>query len=414
VAETLSARRPFILIWRALILVGCGGLAWFAFASAVAHIVRGSNPEAALQFAPGDPVALSGKAEAALGEAAPAALVSPQTKALVLASLRAQAVNPRALRQLGFVADVKGDIPSAQTLITLSEKSSRREFGAQLWLIENGIRRDDMRATLVHYDTALRSGYDSGAILYPILTSALDDREVQAGFARYIKNPPPWLGLFLTYAISQGVNPASIATTIMGAGQLPEGAVYRDFERQLLAQLAAKKLYAEARQYYLSLADIDRNLPISIGFGKTATNPQFAPISWEVQNTPGVGAAFEGGDDGKAQRLNLFAGSGEQGIVLRKLLFLPAGRYAISQDIKLQKLESGATAAWEVRCLGFDGETALWRGDFIPRLGSQTLPVFDISAGCNAQAITLIIAGGSSQNGSEVVLANAALRQIAR
>jgi hypothetical protein len=411
----MSPPKPLLIMaWRVSVLIGCGLLAWLAFANAVAHIVRGSNPEAALKFVPNDAIALSGQAEGALAATSSSALVSKDTKNLVLASLRSQALNARALRQLGFIADANNQTASAQRLIKLSERASRREFGAQLWLIENGVRSDNIQATLVHYDTALRSGYDSGGILFPILTAALDDREVQRAFARYIKNPAPWLGLFLSNAIGQGQNPTAIATAISSAGGLPDGDVFRDFERQLIAQLVAKERYAEARQYYLSLAGVDPNVPVSMGFGKMVTSPRFAPISWEVQNTPGVGAAFEGGENGDGQRLSIFAGSGERGAVLRKLLFLAAGRYTITQEIKLQRLGRDATATWEMKCLRFGEQRVIWRGDFKRRVGRQSLSLLEIPPNCNTQSIELIIAGGSNQNGSEVILAHAALRPIER
>jgi hypothetical protein len=414
VSGGLPRRSPVEWVWRVLVVVSALLLAWFAFASAVAHVVRDSNPPAALQFVADDPVALSGRAEAVFAARSASALVSADTKQLVLQSLRAQALNPRALRQLGFIADASSQSAPAKQLIRLSERTSRREFGAQLWLIEDGIRSDNMRATLAHYDTALRSGSQNGTILYPILIAALDDVEVQSAFIRYIKSPPPWLGTFLYQAINQGENPAAIAATIMQAGRLPEGADYRDFERQLIGQLAAKARYQEMRQYYLSLANIDAKLPTAIGLSKSATNSRFAPISWEVQNNAGVGAAFVGSENGGKQSLNIFASSGERGSVLRKLLFLPAGRYTITQDIKLGRLNSGALATWEVKCLGGDGEALIWRGDLAPNAGRQTLPPFDISADCPVQSIVLIVSGGSNQEGSEMVLTDLSLNNIAR
>lgn len=401
------------LAWRTLVAVGGTVLAGLSFASAVAHIVRDSNPEAALQFSQHDAIALSGKAEAALASVKPAVLTAPATRQLVLASLRAQALNPRALRQLGFVADARRDTGAAERLIRLAERTSRREFGAQLWLIENGVRSDNMPGTLAHYDTALRSGYDSGSILYPVLTAALDDEEVQRAFGRYIKNPPPWLGIFLTYAIGQGPNPAALARTIIGAGGLPDDSSYRDFERQLLAQLTAKKQFGDARDYYLSLEGADKMLPLQIGFGKAATDAQFAPISWQLQSTPGVGGTLAGDGQGQAQQLSLYAGSGERGTVVRKLLYLPVGRYAISQQTRAQQLSDGASGTWEVKCLSVGDDRLIWRGDFPLSTGARTLPPFVIPSDCSTQSIELIVAGGTSQSGSEAILERVSLSRPA-
>jgi hypothetical protein len=412
VVGIVPSKRSILTVWRVLVVVSCVLLAWLSFASAVVHIVRESNPTAALKLVANDPVALSGRAESALASATSSALVSGDVKNLVLESLRFQAINPRALRQLGFIADANGQSASAKRLIQLSERTSRREFGAQLWLIENGIQSDNIRATLVHYDIALRSGYDNGAILYPILASALDDREVQIAFARYINPASPWLGPFLSYAITQGQNPIALAATIMRGGGLPDGEGYRDFERQLLAQMAAKARYQDAREYYLSLANADPKVLVSIGFDAAVISDKFVPISWEVQNSPGVAAAFDGVKNNGRQRLNISAGSGEQGIVLRKLLFVAAGRYNITQNVKSKTLTGGAVATWEVKCLGTGTERVVWRADFGSSVGRQILPPFDIPSDCTTQSVALIISGGSNQEGSEVVLTDVELRSI--
>lgn len=402
------------LLWRILVVAGAAALAAFSFASAVTHIVRDSNAEAALQFSPRDAMALSVAAESVLASSKAVALVSDRTRALITTSLERQAINPRALRQLGFVFDAGGDSNKARRLIRLAERVSRREFGAQLWLIEDGVRANDMRSTLRHYDTALRSAYDNGGILYPILTAALDDGEVQAALAPYIRNPPPWLGIFLNQAIGQGQNPSALAQTIMRAGRLPEGQVYRDFERQLLAQLAAKGRPQDALAYYLSLDGVNKRLPFDVSLSRDATDTRFAPISWQIQSAPGVGIAFDAGGTGNDQRANLFAGSGERGVIMSKLLFLAPGRYAISQTLTSARLGEGAVASWEINCLRGGVTSLLWRSDFPDKIGRATLSPIAVPSDCPVQTIALLMAGGARQDGGDAMLANVELRPLTR
>lgn len=403
---------PQRIVWRCLVVGLTAVLASFSFAHAVTHIVRDSNAEAALQFSPRDAVALSVAAEAALATAKSSALVSPETRALILSSLSVQAINPRALRQLGFVADAAGDIGKARQLITLAERTSRREFGTQLWLIEDGIRSNDMRATLRHYDTALRVGYDNGSILYPILINALDDSEIQAAFVPYIRQAPPWLGIFLSQAISQAQNPAALAQTIMRAGTLPAGDSYRDFERQLLGQLAAKQQYDAAVRFYRSLDGVDRSVPTSMRLGGDATDARFAPISWQLQNAPGVGGSFDGEATADAQRLSIYAGSGERGIIMSKLLFLAPGRYVVSQQLSDISMRDGASIDWEVNCLRQSGQDRIWRATLPVRPGRFVLPPVTVSSDCPVQSVVLLMAGGSRQEGGQAVLSRIDLRPL--
>lgn len=400
------------ILWRILIVAGTAALAAFSFASAVTHIVRDSNAEAALQFSPRDAVALSVAAESRLAAAKSAALVSAETRALIETSLTQQAVNARALRQLGFVFDVAGKTDKARQLIQLAERVSRREFGAQLWLIEDGIRANDMRSTLRHYDTALRSGYDNGSILYPILTAALDDVEVQAALTPYIRNPPPWFDIFLNLAITQGQNPAALAQTILRAGGLPDGDEFREFERQLLGQLAAKQQYDQAVRFYRSLERVDPRLPTSMQLGGNATDQRFAPISWQLQIAPGVGGSFDGVPTAAAQRLAIYAGSGERGTVMNKLLFLSPGRYVVSQELSDVSLNGGASLDWEVRCLRQAGPEMLWRGTIPPKAGRFALPPFTVGNDCAAQTVHLVMSGGSLQEGAQAVMSKIDLRPL--
>ena len=177
-----------------------GYIAWLSFIHAVANITWQQNPDMALRFVPDHPLALSRKADELFAEKQDPATLA-KVEAMAKQSLRGGALNPVAIRLLGYVADVRGDQKKARELMLLSQKVSRRDFGTQLWLIEDAVARGDKKQALYHYDIALRTTPSSFPILLPTLVGALDDPEVRSGLAPYVKAAPGWLPSFLGEAI---------------------------------------------------------------------------------------------------------------------------------------------------------------------------------------------------------------------
>jgi hypothetical protein len=153
-------------------IVGVTG-AWLALALAISGATRIKAPAAALSFVPNESVALASRADQiffANPKAPPL-----EVERLAQAALLHQAINPKALRLLGYVAETKGDSVIAEKYVRMAAKLSRREPGAQLWLIEAAARTGNIPQTLVHYDIALRTKPDTQTILYPRLLSAIED-----------------------------------------------------------------------------------------------------------------------------------------------------------------------------------------------------------------------------------------------
>ncbi len=141
-----------------------------------------------------------------------------KVEAMAKQSLRGGALNPVAIRLLGYVADARGDQKKAREFMLLSQKVSRRDFGTQLWLIEDAVKRNDKKQALYHYDIAMRTTPSSFPLLFPTLTGALDDPEVRAGLAPYVKAAPEWLLSFLPHAIGTSENPSYLVDVLLKAG----------------------------------------------------------------------------------------------------------------------------------------------------------------------------------------------------
>ena len=134
------------------------------------------SPEVALRIAPFNAAALAISADRLIatdpiGKASAGAQLAER-------SLRTQALGASAVRILGYGAEVDRHPARAEALIKLSQRVSRRDLGAQLWLIERAVGTGDVPEALRHYDIALRTTDKTAQLLYPILTSALDEQAV--------------------------------------------------------------------------------------------------------------------------------------------------------------------------------------------------------------------------------------------
>ncbi len=397
----LQAKPP--LFWVKLIAIFSitGYLAWLSFIHAVANVTWQQNPDMALRFVPDHPLALSRKADELFAEKQ-----DPATLAIVEAmakqSLRGGALNPVAIRLLGYVADVRGDQKKARELMLLSQKVSRRDFGTQLWLIEDAVARNDKKQALYHYDIALRTTPSSFPILLPTLVGALNDPEVRAGLAPYIRQAPNWLVNFLSEAINTMENPANLADTLVRSGGLPDREEYRNLSNTLLVQLATKSRFPAFRQYYLSLKGNHASTFETASLNNDTVNVRYPAAGWQLVDNAAIGGAFSQADKNGGHSLAAFAGTGERGELMRKYLFLKPGNYRFAARYSAVETAPESEVRWELQCFAASENVSKWFVATPVRKGSfVSTQDFNISADCPNQLLALQVAGGSGQLGAE-------------
>jgi hypothetical protein len=381
-------------------------LAWLSFVHAVANVTWQQNPDLALSYVPDHPLALSRKADELFAEKQDAATLAKVEK-MAKESLRGGALNPVAIRLLGYVADARGDGKRARELMLLSHRVSRRDFGTQLWLIEDAVARGDKKRALYHYDIAMRTTPSSHELLFSTLLGALGDPEVRRYLAPHIAKNPQWLPSFLSYAISNSENPANLADVLVKAGRLPDEDVYRNLSNALLEQLIAKNRLAAYQRYYLSLRGT-RAETLRLAAMTTATvNLPYPAASWRLVDHPAIGGQFvPSGENGRFM-LSAFAGSGERGELMRKVLKLSPGNYRFAARYRVDETAPDANIGWSLLCLPSASPTARWTTDSPVRAGqSQSVQDFAIGSDCPFQILQLNVAGGSGQLGAEFTLSS--------
>ena len=397
----VRAKPPLFWIKIVVISVVTAYLAWLSFIHAVANITWDRNPDVALYYVPDHPLALSRKADELFAQKQDPATLA-KVEAMAKQSLRGGALNPVAIRVLGYVADVRGDTKKARELMLLSQKVSRRDFGTQLWLIEDAVARNDKKAALYHYDIAMRTTPSSFPILFPTLTGALNDPEVRVALAPIVRQAPSWLPVYLGDAINSIENPANLAEVVVKAGGLPDEEAYRGLSNSLLGQLAAKNKFPAFRQFYLSLKGAGRAAFQSASLTKDTVNIPYPAMGWQVVENPGIGGSFSQANNKGQFSVSAFAGSGERGELMRKMLFLDPGSYRFRVQYSALDGVSDAEIRWDLYCVSAKGNVGKWFVDTPVRKGNfgQTQD-FSIGSDCRTQLLVLQAAGGSSQLGAE-------------
>jgi hypothetical protein len=325
---------------------------------------------------------------------------------LALKALESQPINPKALRLLGYIEDAGGNSSKAETYIRMAAKLSRREPGAQLWLIEAAARQGDIRQTLVHYDIALRTKPDTQTILFPRLVGAIEDPEIRAALKPYIRSDSGWGPSFLSFAINNGKDLPVLTSLIEETGGLSDPEEARMQEVALIGRLVSERYFALARQIFLQMPGAQASRISSAAFDASDRDARFGAIGWQLISDPDAGGSFTGDD--KRAVLSVFANSSTTRPIATKLLFLSPGAYMLHVKVSSIDRGNGGFLQWELRCPGEAGGKILWSVD---RVAASLKARFDVPPSCPVQSLNLIASGGNGQTGLEATISSVTISQ---
>jgi hypothetical protein len=321
-------------------------------------------------------------------------------KANSLSVLEQEPLSSRALRQLGIYYSVTGDQSTAQELIALSTKLTRRDGVGQLWLAENYARTGRLDESLRAFDVLIRTHPDAREVAYRALGAALVDPDFQARFVKLARQNPPWLPSFLAFNVGESSQPSSVAAVVRALQPLPTGTLPAAETGTLLSRLVVLAPIQDARALYLSLPNARPSVLTSLSFASPKEAFLYPPFGWELFDHTGV-QAF-GGNDGKSASIEAVVMPGYRGVAARKLLFLPAGSYSWSGTADLSQMAPGAAARMVLSCYSKPGE---WTrsGEFPLRTGANRFAI-PIPGKCPAQLLSLELVGPDSQLDSAMTL----------
>jgi hypothetical protein len=371
----------------------------------ISNITQNKNPDLVTDFLPWTAAGTSFRADQLIARPHSSEVLR-DVSTLARRSLVAQAVNASALRALGLAEDANRQSGYAAQIMALATRVSRRELGAQLWLINTYARSDNIAATLEHYDTAMRTNYESHKYLFPVLAQAISDERLQTALVPYVTEDAPWLARFVDYIVSTSQHPDALAHILVRAGGLAKTEAHQGQEQALLAVLIAKKQYTEAHYAYQHLPGFNQTILSSAAINTASDYASAGIFGWQTFSGPTVGAAFANDGSGVSANLQAFAAPGERSLVARKLLFLDAGHYDLHVRYSNLSVDRGAAVIWQLLCAQGGVSTVLWQSDqtaLMPK--SSAMQAFvDVTQRCDAHYLDLTLVGGLDQKTTQLTV----------
>ncbi|MFD1766080.1 tetratricopeptide repeat protein [Sphingorhabdus buctiana] len=390
-----------------VLVAGIGGSS-LIFALTVSGVTRIKNPQLALMFVPTDSSALAARADQLLFSSLKKP--APEVRSFARAALIQQAINPKALRVLGYYADAQGDAVAAETLVRYSARLSRRETGAQLWLIEASARRNDTQQALKHYDIVLRTKPEVQSLLFPRLVSAIEEPEVRAALIPYIKNGSSWTIPFLFYANANSGNLNVVVDLVLESGGLADVDAAKSQILGLLERLVKAEQFTEARRLYMGLPGSNPTKLKSVEFSNSDRTGEFGAIGWLLVVDPDAGGQFIESNAGDRPRLAIFANASTTRTVASKLLYLSPGDYQFDARVTPIDRGYGGSIRWQLRCAAKRSGTEIWTFDVVDATARDALT---IPSNCPVQFLDLIASGGNGQTGLEAIISSVRVIRIA-
>lgn len=386
----------------ALIAIAGSAGAWYSFALAMSGVTRVKVPSLALNYVPNESRALAVSAEQLLFK-------NPKNPAqhsrdLAIRALENQLVNPSAVRTLGYFADSKGENKKALAFMQTAEGLSRRDAGAQIWLLDYEARSNNAAAALDHYDILLRTNPASQDVLFPQLLAAISDPNIRHALRPFLEDSAGWGNAFLSYATNEGKNLPYIVD-LMADSVKKNDSENRHLQKvNLLKILISQKYYNDARRLFITMNGADPARLTSAGFSVTDTAQFYGPMGWEILDVDDAGAQFETENDRII--LNAYVNPFTTRTIARKIVYLTPGTYTLTTNASSAENIDGATLRWHVSCSMENGTST-----------SQQFPIstpvskvnFSVDRRCNATILDLGISGGQGRDGYGILISRISL-----
>lgn len=288
------------------------------------NVTRNVNPAFAQRLSPTDALALARLGDRALLASTSAASM----KRAESYTMRAIAQDPTvamAYRVLGFARERLRGREDARRLMVTSQNLSRRDLAAQLWLIEDSVRRDDAAGALQHFDIALRMSKTAPAVLFPILTNAAQDPNLRDPIAALLARRPAWRDRFLAFAFDNAheIAPyAALAQELARRGSPLDQNQQLAINRKLVAQEEFDILAQRFGRRHAQRADAIMSQRNGSAF---VLAPDLYPYSW----TPADDSSVIVSKDPKGG-LRFDVDASWNGELLKRLVAAPPGDYLLT------------------------------------------------------------------------------------
>ena len=304
-------------------------------------------------------------------------------------ALRADPLNASAIRLLAYVTELlPNGQPRARRLMSLSERASRRDVLAQVWLIEDAVSRGDIGGALDHYDRALLVKPGMAGTLIPILVAAISEPAVRMALVPYLRADRAWTRPFLSVAVSKSQDPEAVADLFRRYGGSRMVPAHAEFETRLLARFVDDGNVAAARSFAATIGmPADAN---ELRFTAASTAERYRPLTWTLYDGPDGSATLSAGDV-----LDVSV-SPEKRIVAASRMIAPAtANLILRQRVNFPDAAAAPLVTWQAYCRRAAGPERFWTRDVPSTAGGETVQMpLALPDGCQAIQLDLMVTGG--------------------
>lgn len=267
---------------------------------------------------------------------AKAPLPPPRDAAALRDELRAEPLQPVALRELAGTGD-RQDI----ALLKLADRVSRRDPATQILLLDEAARAGDVDQALRHYDVLLSTRPTAAPALYAQLAIALQSDEIRQKLRPYGKRD--WFPGLIAVAATTAADPRPAATLAAMAQQFddPQRA---DYLAPLLLGRMVQQGYLEEAFALAPRAAVRGQLWKDFGFTRASLSERLAPLTWALMETANARAELAPNGNVTATIDPLTSAQ-----LLRRVTRLRPGSYTLRQTV-IRSSAPAAVLEWQMRC----------------------------------------------------------------
>lgn len=324
--------RVTALVRPVAVLVAGIFLLWLSIGVTATYTVSRFSPAAAMSIWPQGAASRVGVAIEVLKQGGTD--LPPERRAYASALTRDAALRePISSDALATYAALKGSarVDELRRLFGLTERLSRRNTIAQLWLIEDAVAREDISGAILHYDRLMRYSPEMRKVTLPVLVAASGDPAIRNALVPVLKQRPLWSTDFMAQLATSGTDPFAIETLIRALKPDPS----QEMQRRVLELALRRLLTLKGYQQAAALANFLEDKPGSMRGVTNGTfeNPHgILPFAWWYR------------DEGSIRAYQDMVQSGSQGLVVsvasdgpvnvtQQLVGLAPGRYVFSGKV---------------------------------------------------------------------------------
>lgn len=267
------------------------------------------------------------------------------------------------------------------------------DVAAREWLMDDAAAQGDLAAAAGHGDALLRVSPERAKSLFPLFSQWLQADAGAAALAAVLERRPAWRRSFVDFIARTGAEPSlyrfgEVVQALRRSAAPMDAAEAAPIVNRLVHERDVERAYLLWRSV-LPPVQTTTGVLYNGGFELPASGAAF---DWTLRATPGVAVSVDVDAPPRGKVLHLrFGGGRVADIAVAQTLLLPAGRFRLSGETRLDDLRSARGLEWRVQCAA-EPPRLLAAGPVLD--GSRDWSAFELAfdvpaSGCPAQRLQL-------------------------